>query len=142
MAYSKKDKDKIFEEIFSQIEIGKSLKEILKNNKPISRTTFYDWINKDKEKLDIYARACILRADFLFDEILEIADNETRDKSNIAVSRDRLKVDTRKWALSKMNPKKYGDKIDVTSDNEKIEGVKLDLSKLTDEQLDRLGQDN
>jgi hypothetical protein len=31
-----------------------------------------------------------------------------------------LKVDALKWVVSKMLPKKYGDKIDITSGNEKI----------------------
>jgi hypothetical protein len=31
-----------------------------------------------------------------------------------AVDRSRLKVDTRKWFISNMFPKKYGDKIDAT----------------------------
>ncbi len=37
-----------------------------------------------------------------------------------------------RWAASKRNPKEYGDKLDLTSDGQKIGG---DLSKLTNEQL-------
>ena len=32
----------------------------------------------------------------------------------------RLQVDARKWMLGKLNPKKYGEKLDVTSDGEKL----------------------
>ena len=42
------------------------------------------------------------------DQIAEIADTGSGD-----VSRDRLRVDTRKWYLSKVLPKLYGDKVEV-----------------------------
>jgi hypothetical protein len=77
-----------------------------------------------------YARACEERADKEFEDILSIADNSGNDKvtndngdevvDNEAIARDRLRVDARKWRLSKMLPKKYGDKIDVTTDGEKV----------------------
>ena len=36
------------------------------------------------------------------------------------IQRSRLRVDTRKWYLSKLNPKKYGDKVDVTTKGKEI----------------------
>lgn len=41
--------------------------------------------------------------------MLDIADNGEGDPK-----RDRLRVDTRKWLASKLKPKKYGDKVDLT----------------------------
>jgi hypothetical protein len=35
-------------------------------------------------------------------------------------SRSKLKVDTYKWLMAKLDTKNYGDKVDVTSGNEKI----------------------
>ena len=43
------------------------------------------------------------------------------------IQRDRLRVDARKWMLGKMQPKKYGDKLDVTSDGEKISTTIINL---------------
>ena len=37
------------------------------------------------------------------------------------VQLQRLKVDAKKWKLAKMNPSKYGDRIDVTSDDKPIQ---------------------
>jgi hypothetical protein len=58
------------------------------------------------------------------DEILEISDHREEDHTPFTgmnvVQRDRLRIDTRKWLLSKLEPKKYGDKVDVTSGNEPI----------------------
>jgi len=87
---------------------GLSVREICRQDDMPSRQTVYNWIEKDKDFVDRYARACARRADAMFDEIIEIADN-----SNDDVNRDRLRVDARKWSLSKMQPKKYGDKLDI-----------------------------
>ena len=82
--------------------------------------------------------------------MIEIADNGSDDTiideeggeraNNAAVQRDRLKVDTRKWLLAKMHPKKYGDKIDMTSGNEPLKqnlNILVDTSE-TAETLKRL----
>lgn len=37
------------------------------------------------------------------------------------MQRSRLRVDTRKFLMAKMKPKKYGDKVDLTSGGEKIQ---------------------
>jgi hypothetical protein len=55
------------------------------------------------------------------DELIEIADADcTVDgkPDNALVQQARLRVDTRKWILSKMLPKRYGDRVttEVTGD--------------------------
>ncbi|MDM1049402.1 hypothetical protein [Sphingobacterium hotanense] len=97
----------------------------------LSPSTVLNWIEAF-EKHEQYARAREDRADNIFEEILDIVDCEDHDmgideKGNPRVNhdviqRDRLRVDARKWMLGKMQPKKYGDKLDVTSDGEKLEG--------------------
>jgi len=47
------------------------------------------------------------QASNMADDLLAIADNEDEDPK-----RSRLRVDTRKWILSKVLPKAYGDKIE------------------------------
>lgn len=63
----------------------------------------------------------------LADEILEISDDGTNDwmearggyvVNREATERSRLRVDTRKWLLSKALPKIWGDKLDVTNKHE------------------------
>lgn len=121
-------KEKVFNTICKRIEKGESINEICKDNQLVTRATFYNWLSedsktKDKQLIDKYARAKEIEADLMFDEIIEIADNSGKDKIDIgngvmgvnheAIQRDRLRVDARKWALSKKNPKKYGDKLEV-----------------------------
>jgi hypothetical protein len=84
-----------------------------------------------------YARACEAREDDTFDEIIEISDNP-----EIEPDRARVMIDARKWSLARMAPKKYGDvQRHVGADGGAIEvrhTRKLDISGLTDEQLDAL----
>jgi hypothetical protein len=75
-------------------------------------------------------RARELQAEYMAEDILTIADEEcttvradkhgTQDDGDgktevvfdsTAVQRNRLRVDARKWLLSKLAPKKYGDKV-------------------------------
>lgn len=86
-----------------------------------------------------YAQARDMGLDSMADEILEIADNSSGDwvqKVNKDgstewvfnqenVQRSRLRCDVRKWFLSKLAPKRYGDRIqqDVTSSNNSLKGL-------------------
>lgn len=90
-----------------------------------------------------------MRAESMADEIIEIADENNADVyvddngvariDGNAVQRSRLKVEARKWLISKMNPKKYGDKIDIdhTTKGESINNI-TDLSALSNEELQSL----
>ena len=120
MAYQK---EKVFKEILAKIAEGSSLRSILSGKDTPNRSTFFEWVLEDKEKANQYARACELRAETIFEDIMDIADETSRDTittekgeipNNEWINRSRLKVDARKWMLSKMNPKKYGDKIEAT----------------------------
>ena len=59
---------------------------------------------------DMYARAREERADRLFEELFEIADKPCTNQVEVQQQRNRL--DTRKWALSKLAPRKYGDRVE------------------------------
>lgn len=128
MAYSTEERETILNTIFETIENGKSLRYALMQI-PLSSSTFFIWIDGDTEKSKQYARATELRAEALLDEMFDIVDETTHDtiitdKGEIPngewMQRSRLRYDARKWLVSKLNPKKYGDKLDVTTDGEKI----------------------
>ena len=126
MAYSKKEIETIFEEIIKQVSEGKSLRQVLRQKDIPSSRTFFKWLKEDELKVKQYARGCELRADLMFDQILTIADATEDDvimdengkliTNHNIIQRDRLRVDARKWALSKMLPKKYGDKQSIEMD--------------------------
>jgi hypothetical protein len=87
----------------------------------ISQPTLWYWLANDEEFLKQYTRAKEVGCERLFDEIIEIADDSRFDKredkdgreitDHEVVNRSRLRVDARKWYLSKIVPKKYGDKV-------------------------------
>lgn len=120
MAYSKEQINQMFSHILIEIEKGRALRRILNEDSNMPSTqTFYIWL-QDIEKSKQYARATEIRADAIFDEIIEIADDSSRDEIELEdriivenrefINRSRLRVDARKWIASKLNPKKYGDK--------------------------------
>lgn len=85
--------------------------------------SFYKHLDTTPAAAEQYARAKEAQIEALADEMLEIADNPTGDVyaddeggmrlAPDVVQRSRLRVDTRKWLLSKLAPKKYGDKVDI-----------------------------
>jgi len=97
--------------------------------------TVRNWIADDEEIGNLYARAKEDQADFIAEEMIDIADDGRNDymesvsddgKSAFKmngenVQRSRLRLDTRKWLASKLRPKKYGDKLDLTSDGKAVE---------------------
>jgi len=94
-----------------------------------------NWIVNDKppgiSSRYAYARAAGL--DAIAEQMEEIAD----DKSDDANSR-RVRIDTRKWLLSKLAPKKYGDRIEIAGDKENPLEINLRGKELLATRIDSL----
>ena len=116
MAYSEEKKEEILNNIFNMIESGKSLRFAL-SQIPLSSSTFFIWIEEDPEKSKQYAYVTDIRTELKFESIEQDyseepqRDAETGRIDSAWVQLQRLKIDAKKWELSKLNPKKYGDKI-------------------------------
>lgn len=133
MAYTQKEIDDVFDSILERIENGESIRDILLDSETPSSRTFFKWLKEDETKVKQYEIAMSYRDDKLFEEIISIAytteegttTKETEKGVEITtgdmLGHRRLKIDALKWYLSKRNPKKYGEKVDVTSDGEKIQ---------------------
>ena len=65
-----------------------------------------------------YARAKECQLEALAEDIVDIADSV--EPISDATGKARLQIDSRKWLLSKLVPKKYGDK--VTTEHTGAEG--------------------
>jgi len=72
-----------------------------------SQQSVYTWLRDNEDFLERYARAREAQADKYFQEIIEIADAATPETVNVA----RLRVDSRKFTVARLAPKKYGDHI-------------------------------
>lgn len=119
--------EKLAKDICKRIAKGESVRSIGKDSKMPHADTIHAWV-LDRDEFSVqYARAKGIGAEIEFDELEEIARTEED------VQRARLIVDTKKWALSKKIPKKYGDKIDMTSDGEKLDGNIIVIRDFKDE---------
>jgi len=93
-----------------------------------------------------------LGLDALAEEILEISDDGSNDwmerkrqdgsvetvLNSEHINRSRLRVDSRKWLLSKMAPKKYGDRIEIAGDKENPLEISIHGKELLTSRIDSL----
>ncbi len=112
--------EEIAAEVCKRIMDGESLKSICEDKHMPVRSTVHLWLADFKHKAfsDNYMKAKECQADTLADEMQYIADNARVDRD--AVAKARLQIDTRKWVASKLKPKKYGDKIDHTTNGKDL----------------------
>jgi hypothetical protein len=122
--------------ICQRIANGESLRSIGRDpDMPAASTILYWLLDEDKATfLEQYKVAKDIQADLMAEDIVDIADDGTSDYTEREredgstfevvntehIQRSRLRVDARKWVASKLKPKKYGDKIDLTTDGEKL----------------------
>jgi len=105
--------DDIEAEIFSRLIAGEALRHICgpeRDDFLPSEATVYKRLLSDTEFAKQYAHAREAQGHREADEIREIADLATPEDVQVA----RLRIDARKWRASKLAPKVYGDKVDVS----------------------------
>ena len=103
--------DELAEKICEKIANGRSLRSICAEDGMPPMKTIYRWLEANEEFRHQYARAREKQADYFAEEIIEIADSTEAESA--AVSKAKLQIDARKWAASKIAPKKYGDKSEL-----------------------------
>jgi hypothetical protein len=77
--------------------------------------TIYTWRSRFPDFDDQFAHARQKQLQMMAEDIVDISQDETLDPQA-----RRLMVDTRKWLLSKLMHRTYGDKLDVTSGGETL----------------------
>jgi hypothetical protein len=87
----------------------------------VPQSTFSRWVDDDAILAEEYARAREDLIELIANEIMELSDQEvplTHDnrKDWAAIQKHKLQVDSRKWLLSKLAPKKYGDRLELAGD--------------------------
>lgn len=129
----------IADELCALLAEGKSIRQITELPGMPSRRAGQYWMSRYPGFREKYECAMMLLAEFWAHEIIEIADDSSGDFiinergeraiDHENINRARLKVDARRWLLSKILPKRYGDKVqaDVT--------VRRDMRELTDDEL-------
>jgi len=121
-----------------------------------SCSTIMKWKEGERGFSEGCARAKEAQAEFMADEILEIADDarndwmEMEDKGNPGfalngenIQRSRLRVESRKWLAAKLKPNRFGEKIqqEITGPDggpqEHIVMDKAEYAKIRQEMLDK-----
>lgn len=112
--------------ILDGITVGGSLGSVLSRDAGMpSLASVRKRIANDLEFQARYEKALQDRADKLAEEILEISDSAPPEGLEPAamsawVADKRLRVDARKWVAAKLQPKRYGDRIDVAVTDTRI----------------------
>ena len=116
-------------EICFLLSTGMSLRTVCLREGMPDGVTVFKWMRDYPEFLKHYALAKQESSDAMAEDIQDIADETisviksgAEKKSSALAQAQRLRVDTRKWLMSKMKPKRYGDTIDVKSDGKAING--------------------
>ena len=80
-------------------------------------TVIRRWLRENTfpEFSNLYTCAKEEQSESMEEDIIVIADNSTIDPND-----KRVRIDARKWLMGKLKPKKYGDKLDIVSDGEKL----------------------
>ena len=110
----------MFEKICADLENCQDSTRLVCIRNGISVDLFKKYLIAFPENITRYTRAKSEQAEFLLDEIhtlesemdVQIKGNDPKIANAIATSY-RLKIDNIKWILSKLKPKKYGDKMEI-----------------------------
>lgn len=129
----------IADEICARLAQGESLRMICRDDNMPAESTVRTWALDDVNSFFAqYTRARQLQAEYYADDIIDLCDTPpektpggTVDSGDVA--HKRLMVDTRKWMVSKMLPKVYGDKLQVGGDPD---GAPIKYEKVTREIVD------
>lgn len=133
--------DEMAELILAELRDGRSLNDVCSDDDKPPRSTVRQWVKDDRNGFAAkYAQAREIGYHHMADDVLDIADNgmndwmERRGQEDAGwqangehIQRSRLRVDTRKWMLSKVLPKIYGDKMRHVGDADD-DPIKLDAS--------------
>lgn len=123
--------------IIGWISSGQTLRQWCRDN-DIHYSTVYLWLEKDDAFAQRFARARDIGHDCIADDALDILDarpeytnTENGEKVDTGfVQWSKARAEMRLKLLAKWNPKKYGDKLDVTSDGKQVGlAIAIDLTE-------------
>ena len=111
--------------ILESIANGRSLSAILREDGMPS----YSWaklqLRNNPELRRAYDQAVEDRADWLADELMQLADTPmpagiSGQDASAWVQQLRIRIDVRKWAAAKLRPKVYGERVDLAVNTSQI----------------------
>lgn len=136
--------DAVQTEICARMAEGETLSSVCRDPNLPHKSTVLRWAVENAAWRDRYAKARELMHDEWADQIITISDDGTTDyvlktgrngHEYMAVDQDhiqrsRLRVDSRKWLLSKLRPGEYGDKVEQVQSGSVT--VRHDITQLSE----------
>ena len=124
MSYPIKDPSSIFESIFQTVSNGATLTESVRQT-DVSLAWVKRKIQHDPDLQRAYQIAVVERAGALADEIVALSDSKPPPELQGAelsawVGQLKLRLWARTWIASKLAPKQWGDRLDVSVKAERI----------------------
>ena len=118
MAYALAEVCEIQDRLVAEIQTGRSLRQVCGDEGMPDIRTVTRWLVADADFAHKYARARMAQADVLFDrmEAVEEAVSAGTMDSHAA----RVVLDSMRWRASKLAPKVYGDRLDVSVSDARI----------------------
>lgn len=118
MAYALAEVCEIQDRLVAEIQTGRSLRQVCGDEGMPDIRTVTRWLVADADFAHRYARARMAQADVLFDrmEAVEEAVSAGTMDSHAA----RVVLDSMRWRASKLAPKVYGDRLDVSVSDSRI----------------------
>jgi hypothetical protein len=129
--------NELSDEILSRIACGESMRSITRCENMPCMATVFKWLREKDEFSQQYIKAKLESADAWADDIVDIADNQAKEiliiqgavvldhdekpvyvATNTSINHARLRIDARRWAASKLKPKKYGEASIIEHTNE------------------------
>jgi|TARA_R110000803_G_scaffold26195_1_gene62191 hypothetical protein len=123
--------DELASDICRRLSLGESARQICRDDAMPVMSTLMKWLTETDKVIfsEQYARARDCQADYYADEIIDIADELGDDVDSNAINKAKLRIDSRKWKVARMSPRKYGDKqqIDHTSSDDSFKPTVIKL---------------
>jgi hypothetical protein len=112
--------EELFVKLLDRLAQGETLVAICADQTMPTRQSLFQKLYKDENARELYYAAREMQMEAMAEEILELSDNAENDWStddrgrrmanNDVIQRARLKVDTRKFIMAKMAPRRFGEK--------------------------------
>ena len=118
MAYAIEEVTNIQDRLVAEIQTGRSLRQVCKDEGMPHFTTVLRWIASDADFAIKYTRARVAQADTLFDRMEEV--EEAVSAGTMDSHAARVVLDSMRWRASKLAPKVYGDRLDVSVTDNRI----------------------
>lgn len=115
-----KEKERIKDIVIERVSAGITLAQVVRELN-FGLRTWYDWMEQSPELAARFARARELGFDIIAASTLDIADEKPERNQNGgidagSVQHAKLRIETRLKLLAKWDPKRYGEKVELSGD--------------------------